>query len=304
MTNKLKMSLRGKTQDKLLYIILSAPALIILGFTIFYPVVKSAYMSFFDVKLLKLSDMKWNNFKNYITVLKNNEFYNAFCLSNFYAFTVVISQLIIGLMLAFLLNSRLYGRRLFRSFLLLPWTIPTMVTALAWMWIFQHDYGVLNYIMKSAGIVEQPINWVGSVDYALLSIMIVALWRQLPFMTTMLLSGMQTIPHELKEAVQIDGGNKLHVAWHIVLPYLAGTIKSATLVAIIDNFKMFPLFWIMTQGGPMNATTTLAVLTYQTSFIKLDLGKGATIGVLWTLTLIIFSIVYNRVFKTVGSEGM
>ncbi len=302
MERRLTGAKRSRMQDLLMYLILVIPALAILGFTIFFPVLKSAYMSLFDVSLLDLGTMTWAGFSNFSEVLADDAFYNALRLSNLYAFSVVAIELVLSFFLALLLNAKLPGRRIFRSLQLLPWTIPTMVTALVWMWIFQADYGVLNYLLKSFGMIKESIKWVADVDFALISVMIVALWKQLPFMTIMLLSGMQSIPLDLVEAARIDGCREWQVIRYITLPFLSGTIKSTVLVSIIDNFKMFPLFWIMTQGGPIDSTTTLAVLTYQTSFVQLDLGRGAAIGVLWTLELIVFTVAYNRIFKTAHAD--
>ncbi|NLM75630.1 MAG: sugar ABC transporter permease [Clostridiaceae bacterium] len=223
------------------------------------------------------------------------EFWQAFLLSNKFAFTVVIIQLFLSLVLAIVLNENIRGKRVLRSVLLMPWVIPTAVTALLWMWLYQPDYGVLNYILKTLGL-KQSL-WLGSVDTALTSVMIVAIWKQMPFTTTMLIAGMQSISHDYYEASSIDGANKLQNYYYITIPFLKNVIKSTTLVSIIENFKMFPLFWIMTQGGPINATTTLAVLTYQTSFVSMDMGKGATIGVLWIIFLVVFSRLFNSVFK-------
>lgn len=288
-----------KRSDQIMYIILVCPVMAILIFTIFFPVVKSAYVSFFDASLLNINSMTWNDFSNYTEVTRDKEFFSSFILSFKFTFIVVILQLIFGYLLALLLNSKIPGRRLFRSVIMLPWAIPMVVTSLLWLWIFQADYGILNYILKKLNIIDHSFPWTGNTTTALLVIIIVAVWRQLPYMTIMILSGMQTIPEDLREAAYIDGGNRYQIETRVVLPFLSHIIKSTTLIAIVDNFKMFPLIWIMTQGGPFKATTTLSVLTYETSFVKMDLGKGATIGVLWTLSLIIFSIVYNKMFKTV-----
>ena len=132
---------------------------------------------------------------------------------------------------------------------------------------------------------------------AMPSVMVAALWRQLPFMTTMLLAGMQSIPKDMYEAATIDGANKVQIFFHVTLPFLKTVIKTVTLVGVIENFKMFPLFWIMTGGGPLMATTTLAILSYQTAFISLDLGKGAAIGTLWVLLLVAFSWSYDKLYS-------
>lgn len=293
-----KNRIKNKAQDIGMYLFLVIPAILLLSFTIFYPVVKSAFTSFFDQSLLSLQTKTWNNFQHYKDIFTNffeGEFWQAFLLSNKFAFTVVIIQLFLSLVLAIVLNENIRGKRVLRSVLLMPWVIPTAVTALLWMWLYQPDYGVLNYILKTLGL-KQSL-WLGSVDTALTSVMIVAIWKQMPFTTTMLIAGMQSISHDYYEASSIDGANKLQNYYYITIPFLKNVIKSTTLVSIIENFKMFPLFWIMTQGGPINATTTLAVLTYQTSFVSMDMGKGATIGVLWIIFLVVFSRLFNSVFK-------
>lgn len=295
-----KSQLKNKAQDLGMYLFLVLPAVLLLSFTIFYPVVKSAFTSFFNSSLLNLKVMTWNNFKHYKDIFADffkGEFWHSFLLSNRFAFTVVILQLIISVIFAIILNENIRGKKVMRSILLMPWVIPTAVTALLWMWIYQPDYGVLNYILKVTGISTTPIRWLGSIDTALVSVMVVALWKQLPFMTIMFIAGMQTIPADYYEASSLDGATKLQNYYYITIPFLKNIIKSSTLVAIIENFKMFPLFWLMTQGGPINSTTTLSVLTYQTSFVSMDLGKGATIGVLWIIFLVLFSLAYNSLFK-------
>jgi multiple sugar transport system permease protein len=126
--------------------------------------------------------------------------------------------------------------------------------------------------------------------------MLAALWKQLPFMSTMLLAGLQGIPEDNYEAAEMDGANAMQKFRYVTLPHLKHTIKTVSLIAFIENFKMFPLFWIMTGGGPLDATTTLAIISYRTAFIKFDLGKGAAIGGVWLLLLLLFSWGYNRLF--------
>lgn len=284
-----------KNVNTLFSLFLILPSLILVGFTVFIPIVKSVYMSFLNYKLSASAVYKWNNFTNYKEIFTEGELLSSLTITVIYVFVVVALLLILGLALSVVLNKDIKGRKIIRSVILLPWVMPTVITALLWMWIFQPQYGVLNYILQSLSIISQPISWVTSVDYALPSVIVASLWRQLPFMVVMLLAGLQSIPNDMYEAARIDGANSVQLFFKITLPYLRNIIKSTVLISIIDNFKQFPLFWIMTGGGPMNKTSTLAILTYKNAFVNLNFGKGAAVSTVWLVLLLVFSTVYNKV---------
>lgn len=295
--------LRGdKAKDGLFLTVLIGPALAVLVFTIGIPIVKSLYMSFFEVTLLRMNDYAWNGFANYRSVFEGGEFAQALKVTFTYVVSVVLIQFALGMGLALLLQRKSRAQRALRTIVLIPWVIPTMIGALLWMWLFQPQYGVVNYMLMQLRITDTPFQWLSDLQLALPAVMVAALWKQLPFMSTMLLAGMQGISEEMYEAARIDGAGKRQQFWYITLPMLKNTIKTVTLIACIENFKMFPLFWIMTGGGPLDKTTTLAVLSYQTAFINLDLGAGAAIGVLWLMVMLAFSWAYNKLFS-LGERG-
>ena len=287
----------SRQKDRIFLSVILAPALLILCLTIFIPIIRTLEISFLDMHLINMEKSYWNNFNNYKDIFSTDEFSIAFKNTVVFAFCVVGLQFILGMILALILNKEIRFRRLLRSVILIPWIVPILVTGLLWMWIFQAEYGVMNFILIKLSIFDIPQKWTADMNLALPSVMIAALWRQLPFMATMLLAGMQGIPVEMYEAATIDGANKLRMFYHITLPFLRNVIQTVTLVAIIENFKMFPLFWVMTKGGPLMATTTLAVYSYQTAFVGLNLGKGAAIGVVWVIILIFFSWGYNKIFS-------
>ncbi|MEK3913418.1 carbohydrate ABC transporter permease [Paenibacillus sp. FSL H7-0331] len=288
--------LSDRAKDKWFLFFLLAPPMVMLLLAIGIPIAKSIYMSFFNVTLLRMNDYQWNNFANYVHLSTDGEFIGALGTTLKYVVGIVLLQFIFGIVLAALLNRIVFMRKWLRTLILIPWTIPTLVVALLWMWMFQPQYGVLNYLFVSWGLIGKPYDWLTSLDLALPAVMAAALWRQLPFMATMLLAGMQGISPEIYEAADIDGANRRQAFWYITLPQLKSTIQTVTLIAMIENFKMFPLFWIMTGGGPLNATTTLAILSYKTAFVKLNLGEGAAIGVLWLLLLLFIAWGYNKLF--------
>jgi len=266
-------------------------------FTIGVPMVKSLYMSLFNVTLLSMHNYEWNSFTNYKNIFADGEFMQALKVTLIYVLSIVFIQFILGMMLALVLNSQIRFKRTLRTLILIPWVVPTIIGALLWMWLFQPQYGVINHILMSLNITDQAYTWLSDMNLALPAVMLAALWKQLPFMSTMLLAGMQGISEDMYEAAMIDGANKRQQFIHITLPMLKNTIKTVTLIACIENFKMFPLFWIMTGGGPLDQTTTLAIFSYKAAFIELDLGKGAAIGALWLLIMLAFSWTYTKLFS-------
>ncbi|GMQ61257.1 carbohydrate ABC transporter permease [Vallitalea maricola] len=285
--------------DRIFAIMLLLPAIIVVGFTTFFPIAKSVIMSFFNYKLKANADYYWNDFLNYKELFQEGEIFTAIGTTFKFMIITVALIFVIGLILSNILNKDVKGRAVLRSVVLLPWIIPTIVTGLLWMWIFQPQYGVLNYLLMKLNIISDPINWVASMKYALYSVVTASVWRQIPFITIMLLAGMQGIPSDLYEAATIDGANSRQCFFKVTLPMLSNVIKSTLLISIITNFKQFPLFWIMTGGGPVNKTTTLAIMTYKNSFVNLNFGKGAAVSTIWLIILIVFSAVYNKAFKTV-----
>lgn len=295
--------LSEKAKDAIFLAVIICPAFILLLSTIGIPIVKSLYMSFFQVSLLSMKSQVWNSFDNYKQLFVDGDFVHSIGVTFRYVFSVVAIQFVLGMALALILNGKIPFRRALRTVILIPWVVPTIIGALLWMWLFQPQYGVLNYILQTLHLIDRPLQWLSDMQLALWAVMVAALWKQLPFMVTMLLAGMQGIPGDMYEAATIDGASKRQQFLYVTLPMLKNTIKTVTLIACIENFKMFPLFWIMTSGGPVDATTTLAIFSYKTAFIELDLGKGAAIGALWLVIMLLFSWGYNKLFAIGEGKG-
>ncbi len=282
-----------KTKKLLFAAGLILPAFAMLCLTIITPLANIIWMSFHDYSLLNIKNIRWNHFKNYTVLFREKEFWNSFLRTIIYVTATVAVQFVLGMAVALLLNKKFPGRNLMRGLIFLPWTIPTLIVAVIWMWIMQPQYGVLNYILRSLGLISANVSWLSSPKTAMASVIVAAVWRQLPFMMVMLLAGLQTVSQDLVEAAVIDGASRPQVFRHITVPSIMSVIKTVTLTAIIGNFQMFTLFYNMTAGGPVRATTTLTVYTYETAFMGYDLGKGAAIGVVWMVFLVGFGTLYN-----------
>jgi multiple sugar transport system permease protein len=292
------MTLKSKTGDKVFGTILLLPSILIVGGFIFLPVVQSVFYSFYNFKLTrKKLPLVWNDFGNYRSLWESGKLQNAFGITFQFMILVVLVVFLMGLIMSLFMNRGSSGERLTRTLTLLPWGTPTVIVALLWSWMFQAEYGVVNFILMKLYIISEPVGFLVNPNTALASVGVAAIWRQLPFMFIMLLAGLQGIPTEMYEAAHIDGASKLQTFKHITLPFLKNVIRSSILVTIITNFKQFPLFWTMTGGGPMGTTETLAILTYKNAFVNLNFGVGAAVATSWMVVLIVFSLLYNRIFK-------
>jgi multiple sugar transport system permease protein len=274
---------------------LIVPVLCILSFTIFIPIVDVIRMSFLNYSLLRIKDVAWNHFQNYAYVIKTPEVIFTFLRTIYFVVVSVALQFLIGLVCALILHQEFKGREVIKGALFLPWTIPMLIVGIVWMWIYQPQYGILNYIVRNVlHLAQDNINWAGQMNTAMPSVIIATVWRQMPFMMVMIAAGLQTVPVDLLEAAVIDGASPAQKFFRVTLPCIMSVVKTVTLTSIILHFQMFVLFYVITGGGPVNATTTLTVFTYETAFMTYNFGRAAAVGVFWLVFLVLFSILYNR----------
>ncbi len=293
--------LSNNIQDKVFWVSLILPVVLIATFFILVPVADSVIKSFLEFRMKNIVSGEpgtWNNFDNYYAMLNDNRFWPAIKVTFLFVIMQVSMQFILGMALALLLNSNIKCARFIRSIMMTPWVVPTVISALIWMWIFQSQYGVFKYfvdIITNGRITDFAI--LNNPETALIGVSIAALWKQIPLMTLLLLAGLQNVPDDVLEAAKIDGANGPTRLIKITIPYMSSVIKVAVSMSIIDNFKQFPLFWIMTGGGPMDATTNLAILSYREAFIGYDLGTGAVVTTIWMLLMMLVVVFYNKIFK-------
>lgn len=269
-----------------------------MGGFVFLPVFQSVLISFQDFKLARgTSSYPWIGLDNYKLLWEQGDLQHAFWITFSFMLMVVIIILVFSMILSLFFNQGKSSDRTMRSLILLSWGTPTVIVALLWSWMFQAQYGIINYVLLKLGLISESISFLAHPDTALGSVAVAAIWRQLPFMFLMLLSGLQGIPKEMYEAARIDGVNSVQSFFYITLPFLRNVIRASVLISIITSFKQFPLFWVMTGGGPMRSTETLAILTYRNAFVNMNFGIGAAVATSWLAALVLFSIIYNRVFK-------
>jgi multiple sugar transport system permease protein len=182
-----------------------------------------------------------------------------------------------------------------RALFLLPWLLPLIVGSAAWRAILEQDSGIVNVTLEKIGLIDQPIPWLTSPQVALVAVILVNIWLGIPFNLTLLYSGLQDIPEELYEAGSIDGANGWQAFWHITWPQLRAVVSITLMLGVIYTLKVLDIILGLTQGGPANATQTIALMSYQHSFVSFRFGQGAALSNILIAVSLVFAIVYLRV---------
>ncbi|WP_243112524.1 carbohydrate ABC transporter permease [Caproiciproducens sp. NJN-50] len=287
--------LPANTADIAFSLTLSAPAMLMTIVFILFPVVDSVYKSLLTFKVSNIISGKpgtWNNFQNYIRLFQNNKLVPSIITTFSFVAVVVIFQFVLGMSLALILNSSIRGSRFLRSVMMIPWVVPTVISALVWMWIYQPQYGLLKYFVSLMGINDFAI--LNNPSTALWGVVVAALWKQIPLTTLLLLAGLQNVPSDMLEAATVDGASGARRFFSVVFPSMKSVVKITLTMAIIENFKQFPLVWTMTGGGPQDATTTLAILSYREAFVSNNFGSGAAVTTVWMFLMMIVVFFYNK----------
>jgi multiple sugar transport system permease protein len=221
---------------------------------------------------------KFAGFDNYQDLLTDPEFINSLTLTVFYTVAAVAAELLVGMGIALLLNVDLPWIGVFRTLLVIPMMITPVVAAFCWKLLLDPDHGIVNAFLS------HHIVWLGRPDTALLSVGVVNVWQNAPYVAILLLAGLRSLPHEPVEAARIDGASRLQMFWHITLPLLRPYLLVALLLRMIFEFRSFDNVYVMTSGGPANATMVLSMYTYLASFVRFDLSLGAAAS--WMMLLI------------------
>jgi multiple sugar transport system permease protein len=209
----------------------------------------------------------------------------------------VVGGYVLGLSLALLLNMDVKGRAFFRALLLIPWVIPDVCTALLWKWLYGDEFGVINFLLAKFGIIHQPVLWLSSPEMAMAAVIFVQIWKLYPVMFIVLLAALQSVPRDIYEAAMIDGAGAWRRLLSVTMPLIRPTSIIITLLAAIWTFQNFDIIYLLTGGGPADATKTLATFIYETAFWATDIGYATALGILMLLCLLLFSVVYLSVYR-------
>jgi multiple sugar transport system permease protein len=285
--------------ERWLALLLLLPTVVLLGLFIAYPFVKGIMLSVTDTRVGVPGHFV--GLKNFEDVWNDSIFRVAVWNTCLYTVVTTVFKLALGLWLAVLLNRNFRGKTLTRAFILLPFIIPTVLSTLAWKWMFDPTFSVINWVLFHVGVIDSRINWLGEPGLAMISVIIVNVWRGVPFYAITLLAGLQTISPELHEAAAIDGARAWQRFRHVTWPLLLPVTLVVVLFSVIQTFADFQLVYVLTGGGPANATQLFATYAYQIGIGTGLLSQGATISLAVfpvLLLVVIVQLLYIRKVET------
>lgn len=294
---------RFKITDNMFALLLLLPALCVLLTMLAYPVVRGVWLSLCRCGLANINDPVWNNFKNYIEIFEDGQILEHLSITLRFVLLTVGTQVLLALPIALILNSRLRGRNLFRGMIFIAWTVPTIVVAIVFRWLFNSSYGVINWMIYKLGITEtMAIPWTVDGTLAMALIVMACVWKQLPYMTVMLLAGLQSVDSSQLEAATVDGATGFQRLRHVILPALRPVMITSIWLSIVQNFQQFTAIKNITGGGPDNATMTLSLAVHQEAFKYFDFGTATAMGVVWMVLLTIVTVASNKMVDSASQD--
>lgn len=264
--------------------LLLGPALVFLAALSIWPFVYLLYASFTSYQLAIPIPIEWVGLKNFMRVLSNDRFWSSLAITGVFALIAVPLQLLLGLLLALLLNGITRGRELYASLFLIPMMVAPIVVGFSWNLFLNPIYGPLNTVLKAFGF--EPPAWASSPDWALPTLVLVDTWQWTPFVMVVLLAGLKSIPARVYEAARVDGSNSWQTFANIVLPMLYPYLTVAFVLRFIDSFRVFDVIYILTRGGPGTATQNLAYYTYDMGFGRFEFGLAGALSIVQLVLLV------------------
>jgi multiple sugar transport system permease protein len=264
-----------------------SPALLLLGLVTVYPVLYVLYLSL-ERRLLIFNISRFVGLENYLFLLRDGRFWNALGNTAYFTVLSVTLEMALGLSIAVLLNRSFKLKGAARAAVLVPWAVPTVVSARMWEWMYNTDFGILNYIAGT------KINWLGSPSLAMNAAVIMDVWKTTPFVVILLTAGLQVIPADLYRAAKIDGAGGWQIFRRITLPLLKPVIIVVLAFRTLDAFRVFDAIYVLTGGGPANSTETLSIYAYKVLFQTLQFGYGSALSLVVFLCTGMISVFYVK----------
>jgi trehalose/maltose transport system permease protein len=278
---------RQRTRSAWLFM---APMLLVLALVAGWPLLRTFWFGFTDASLSDLGATEFIGLINYYYLLQDPDWWNAVWNTFVFAIVSVTLETVLGLGIALALHAHFRGRGLLRAAVLIPWAIPTVVSAQMWSWMFNDVFGVINHALLALRLIDEPIAWTASPDTALIAVIMVDVWKTTPFMALLLLAGLQMLPEECYESARVDGVHPLKVFLKVTLPLLKPALMVAVIFRMLDALRIFDLIYVMT--GNNRETMSMSVYARQQLVDFQDVGYGSAAATLLFLIIALFTVVY------------
>ncbi|WP_152045648.1 carbohydrate ABC transporter permease [Aureimonas psammosilenae] len=291
------------------------PMLLVLAAAAGWPLVRTIWFSFTDAKLSSLGEAAFVGFTNYLEyvdygdgtgeyfgLLAEPGWWNAVWNTVYFTLVSVALETVFGLVVALVLNAEFKGRGLVRAAVLIPWAIPTVVSAKMWAWMMHDQFGILNDMLMRIGLIAAPIAWTANPDTAMWAVIIVDVWKTTPFMALLILAGLQMVPGDIYEAAKIDGVHPVKVFWKVTLPLIRPALMVAIIFRALDSLRVFDLIYVLTPAN--DQTKTMSVFAQENLFQFDQFAYGSASSTLLFLTIAFITIAYIKIGRVdLGSEG-
>ena len=277
------------------------PAIVVMLVVIAYPIYYTTELSFYNTPpSLQLRNKTYVGLDNYETILTSDVFWKVTANTFIWTIASTVIAFVLGLGTALALHREFVGRGVLRAIMIIPWVISAVAASYIWKWIYHSDFGVIGAVLVALGLASRPPNLIDSVNSVLPSLIVVNIWREFPFAMIMLMAGLQTVPDQLLRAARVDGASAWQRFWHVTFPHLQGVSTVTILLLAVANFNSFIIPWIMTGGGPSNASHIWITHIYELAFGRQRWGIASAYSVL--LFLILMTLGYFYVRALGGSE--
>ena len=277
------------------------PAIVVMLIVIAYPIYYTIDLSFYKTPPgLQLRDKIFVGLDNYTQILSSDVFWRVTLNTVIWTLASTLIAFVLGFALALALHRDFPGRGILRAIFIIPWVISAVAASYIWKWIYHSDFGIIGAVLVQLGLADKPPNFIDSVNTVLPSLIVVNIWREFPFAMIMLMAGLQTVPEQLLRAAQVDGASTWQRFWHVTFPHLRGVSTVTLLLLAVANFNSFIIPWIMTGGGPSNASHIWITHIYELAFGRQRWGVAAAYSVLLFVILMTLGYFYVRALS--GNE--
>lgn len=286
---------KSSLKNKYLPYLLLVPVFTMIIVVVFIPLLTTIIYSFQSYRLTNQEEKAtFIGFDNYVTLFQDERFVSSLVTSLIYIGGSVLGMLILALITAQIANQAFKGRSIFRSTILLPWAVAPVVAAQAWKFMFETDFGIINHILTSFGAIERNIPWLVTADYAMWSVILTNVWKTTPLLTLIIISGLQTISRDLYESADMDGASPFKKYYYITLPLIKPFILMGLIFTTLQTINVIDIIYVMTGGGPGEATEIFTLYNYKVFFQYLDFGLGGAMAVIGVTIIGILIFIYGR----------